>query len=269
MSAQERILIFIPAYNCARQVPRVLRQLQALPDDGRFSVLVLDNRSPDNTAEQAHLAAKELSIPVLIGRNRQNYGLGGSHKAAFLYALQEKYDHVIVLHGDDQGAIADLLPHLQQGTHLNHDAFLGARFMPGSRLQGYSRFRTFGNRVYNMAFSIVTGSRLYDLGSGLNIYRTSSLATKQWLNFANDLTFNYYMILAGAAWQWKTGFFPISWREDDQVSNVKLFKQARQTAILLLQFAVRRKHFLTSQHVAQPPADYSFDVVGGNLPGHG
>lgn len=264
MSTPERILIFIPAYNCAKQIPRVIQQLHALPQDGRFEVLVLDNQSPDDTISQACAAAQALAIPVTVGRNRQNYGLGGSHKAAFLHAIREGHDHVVVLHGDDQGSIADLLPHLNRGTHRQYDALLGARFMPGSRLQGYSRFRTFGNQVYNLAFSAVAGTRLFDLGSGLNIYRTSSLASHKWLNFANDLTFNYYLILAGSAWRWDTAFFPISWREDDQVSNVKLFRQARQTAALLMRFATNRERFLAAQHVVNPPPDYSFDVVGSN-----
>ncbi|RZI85102.1 MAG: glycosyltransferase family 2 protein [Rubrivivax sp.] len=268
MNEQDNFLIFIPAYNCAKQIPRVLRQLKGLPPHIRFSVLVLDNQSPDGTIEQAIEASRDLAIPAIIGRNRRNYGLGGSHKAAFTHAIAEGFTHVIVLHGDDQGNISDVIPHLEKGSHRQYDALLGARFMPGSRLQGYSGFRTFGNRVYNLAFSAVAGSRLFDLGSGLNVYRTSCLEKYDWRGFANDLTFNYYLILAGSHWRWKTAFFPISWREDDQVSNVKLFKQARQTARLLASFALNRARFLAREHVTNPPPDYGFDVVGRNAAKH-
>lgn len=264
MSLEERILVFIPAYNCSKQIPRVLRQLQNLPTSLTIDVLVLDNRSPDDTVSQAIAAAASLTVPVKVARNRANYGLGGSHKAAFKHAAQNGYSYVVVLHGDDQGSIQDLVPHLLHGTHRQYDAFLGARFMKGSHLQGYSRFRTFGNRVYNLAFSAVARTRLFDLGSGLNVYKVSSLARQNWLYFANDLTFNYYMILAGSAWRWKTAFFPISWREDDQMSNVKLFKQARQTAALLARFALNPQRFLSSNYVNGPQPDYEFDVVGVN-----
>ena len=54
-------------------------------------------------------------------RQDQNYGLGGSHKVAFGYAAAHGYEHLVVLHGDDQGAIVDLLPILdvykRQGLH--------------------------------------------------------------------------------------------------------------------------------------------------------
>lgn len=259
--SSDRILVFIPAYNCGQQIPRVIEQLKGLPKTMQFQVLVLDNQSPDDTLARASAAIESLSIPVMVGRNRGNFGLGGSHKAAFTYAIEEGFTHVIVLHGDDQGSIQDLLPYLEQGKHHQFDAFLGARFMPGSRLQGYSSFRTFGNRVYNTLFSTVAGERFFDLGSGLNIYKTASLAKQNWQGFANDLTFNYYMILAGAAWQWHTGFFPISWREDDQISNVKLFKQARHSLKLLMHFGVNQTSFLNESHVTHPPSGYRFDVV--------
>jgi dolichol-phosphate mannosyltransferase len=260
-ASNDRILVFIPAYNCGQQIPRVIAQLTALPADMSFQVLVLDNQSPDDTLARASAAIEQLSIPAVVGRNCGNFGLGGSHKTAFTYAIEQGFTHVIVLHGDDQGSIQDLVPYLQQKKHHQFDAFLGARFMPGSRLQGYSSFRTFGNRVYNRLFSTVAGQRFFDLGSGLNIYKTSSLAKQSWQGFANDLTFNYYMILAGAAWGWRMDFFPISWREDDQVSNVKLFKQARQTLKLLMRFGANRDSFLSERHAETPPSGYRFDVV--------
>jgi len=266
MSAtSDRILVFIPAYNCGQQIPRVIDQLKALPTDIEFQVLVLDNQSPDDTLARASAAIEQLSIAAVVGRNRGNFGLGGSHKTAFTYAIEQGFTHVIVLHGDDQGSIQDMLPYLAQKKHHQADALLGARFMAGSRLQGYSSFRTFGNRVYNLLFSAVVGERLFDLGSGLNIYKTSSLEKQNWQGFANDLTFNYYMILAGSAWGWRTDFFPISWREDDQVSNVKLFKQARQTLKLLGHFGLNRESFLNDAHVSAPPSGYQFDVVSSHL----
>ena len=60
----------------------------------------------------------------------------------------------MIMHGDDQGSIKDILPVLKTKEYEKHDCMLGARFMKGSKLIGYSKFRTFGNRVYNMLFTI-------------------------------------------------------------------------------------------------------------------
>ena len=124
-------------------------------------------------------------------RNEDNYGLGGSHKAAFSYAIEQGFDYLVVLHGDDQANIHDLLPQLEAGAHLQVDCLLGARFMPGSQLKGYSWFRTFGNRVYNALFSLVARRVIYDLGSGLNLYRIETFREFYFKTFPDDLTFNY------------------------------------------------------------------------------
>lgn len=260
MNRPETILVFVPAYNCEKQIPRVLAQFLGI--EGLVSeILVLDNRSQDGTLEAARLAAESLCVPIKIAKNNENYGLGGSHKAAFNYAIAHHFDYCVVLHGDDQADIRDLVPLLEQGVHRTSDCLLGARFMPRSKLQGYSLFRTFGNHVFNFLFSLVSGRWLWDLGSGLNLYRVDKLATASYLSFANNLTFNYFMILATVAWDWKIKFFPISWREEDQVSNVKLVRQSRETLGILLKFLFRRHHFLSANHSGRQSEDYGFTVI--------
>jgi dolichol-phosphate mannosyltransferase len=262
-TVQEKILVFIPAYNCSRQLPRVLRQFSGL-ENFFHEILVVDNRSPDNTVEAACGAARGIKIPVSVVRNTNNYGLGGSHKVAFQYAIANNFDYCVVLHGDDQGNIQDLLPHIQAGMHRTVDCLLGARFMPGSQLQGYSAFRTFGNHVFNTLFSIAARRRLFDLGSGLNLYRVEKLKSADIFGFANNLTFNYYMILATVFWKWNIQFFPITWREDDQISNVKLTRQSIQVLGILASYLLRKRHFFKDNHAGRPKNDYSFTKVGDN-----
>jgi glycosyltransferase involved in cell wall biosynthesis len=259
----ERLLVFVPAYNCKPQIGRVVRQLAALPRQLDVEALILDNRSEDGTVDAASRAAAEVDLPVRVARNVENLGLGGSHKAAFEHAVREGYDYVVVLHGDDQGSIADLVPALLAGVHRSVDALLGARFMPCARLEGYSALRTFGNRAFNLLFSAAARTRLRDLGSGLNLYRVETLARHRWQGFADDLTFNYFMILASVAWGWRIRFFPITWRESDQVSNVRLVRQARRMLWMLAQFTFDRQAFLARPH-AILGRRYAFEVVFDN-----
>ena len=70
--------------------------------------IVVNNRSADGT----EAAVQDLDGPPTPTRrsaclrNDQNYGLGGSHKVAFGVRGGPRYEHLAVLHGDDQGAIA-------------------------------------------------------------------------------------------------------------------------------------------------------------------
>ncbi len=262
MTRPDRVLVFIPAYRCERQIPRVLAQFDAATQALVEEVVVVDNRSPDATAAAAADGLRRLTgVRTTLLRNHENYGLGGSHKVAFDYALDRGMDYVVVLHGDDQGSIADLVPHLRSGAHRGRDCLLGARFMRGSRLEGYSRFRTLGNHAFNALYSAVSRRRLSDLGSGLNLYSTRYLADRDYLRYANDLTFNYYAILAAVAKRADFAFFPLTWREDDQVSNVKLYRQARKTLRLLAQFAWSRRRFMAADHSGRPGLTYGADVI--------
>ena len=246
----ERILLFVPAYNCAPQIGRVIAQLSdvaGLVDE----VVVVDNRSPDDTAARAIEALASIrDVRWSVLRNDENYGLGGSHKVAIAHGLRERHTWLLVLHGDDQARVRDIVPLLRAGAHHDLDALLGARFMRGSQLEGYSRVRIVGNHVYNAIFSLAGRRRLHDLGSGLNLFRLERFRDRGHLRFADDLTFNYHLILHMVAQRWRLRFFPISWREEDQRSNVKLVQQGMRTLGIVGSFALRRRRFLAADHRA-------------------
>ena len=258
----DKILLFIPCYNCAPQIGRVLDQLRDVTPGVFVEALVLDNGSTDDTIARATDAAASLhNLTVTIARNRSNYHLGGSHKAAFAYAARNDFSHVAVLHGDDQGALADLLPLLIAGTHRRHDACLGARFAAGARLQGYSLVRTLGNRAFNLLFSIVSRRRVSDLGSGLNIFSRRVFEDPGVVRASDDLRFNIYLLLRMIDAGRDLFFFPISWRESDQVSNVRLVSQALRTLDIAWSYAAHRKRFRIADHRDRAVDDYVFDVV--------
>ncbi len=223
----DKMMLFIPAYNCEKQIVRVLAQLDEEVTSYFEEILVVNNRSTDDTEKAVLEYLKENpSLPVKLMRNDENYGLGGSQKMAFHYAVDHGYDYVCMLHGDDQGDIHDFIPMLEKNIHKKHDCVLGARFMRGSRLKGYSAFRTFGNIVYDFIFAFITKRRIFDLGSGLNMYSTKMLADSFFEKFPDNLMFNYVMILASHYYDHDIIFYPVSWREEDQVSNVKMVNQA-------------------------------------------
>ena len=245
---KDKILLFIPGYNCENQITRVLAQL----DDSVLcyinEIIMVNNISTDSTEDRVtEYINTHPDVPMKLLRNNENYGLGGSHKTAFHYAIENNFDYVIVLHGDDQGDIHDILPILKKKTYQKHDCCLGARFMRGSRLKGYSKFRTFGNVVYDMLFSVVVRKKIYDLGSGLNMYHVEMLKNRFYHKFPDKLTFNYCMIMASDYYKHNICFFPISWREDDQVSNVKMVNQAFNVLEMLGKYFLKRGAFIKSE----------------------
>ena len=250
-------------YNCEKQIVRVLKQMTE--EIGRYITewIIINNQSTDNGENVVidYLRSHDMPLKVSLLRNDENYGLGGSHKVAFDYAIRNNFDYVIVLHGDDQGDISNILPYLKNNEYENYDCFLGARFMNGSRLQGYSKFRTFGNRVYNTLFSIGCGYKVYDLGSGLNMYKVQILKDKFYMKYKDNLIFNYCMVMGQAYNKHNVKFFPIEWREDDQVSNVKMVNQALVVLQLLGSYIINKEKFVTEDHRDKIIEDYTAQMI--------
>lgn len=241
----DKVLLFIPGYNCEKQVIRVLKQLDKEVMKYITEVVFVNNRSTDNTEQAVLNFKKKTKLPLHVLRNDENYNLGGSHKVAFNYAVVNNFDYVIVLHGDDQGNIHDLLPYLKNEEYKKYDCLLGSRFNKDSKLVGYSKFRILGNRVFNLIYTLCIGRKIKDLGAGLNMYKVDILKNNFYHKFPDRLTFNCCMLFAHDFYRHNIKFFPITWREEDQVSNVKMFSQAMNTLKIALKYRFNKKYILS------------------------
>ena len=241
----KKILVVIPCYNCADQIGRVISQFDESIASFFTKVIVINNLSQDDTEQRAIDAFKDNpQVSGSVYRSRINLGYGGSIKVGFQIGLQEGYDFVFVLHGDDQGHVKDFMPYIRDDSINDFDCLLGARFHPESKLKNYSIFRAFGNKVFNFLFSIVLKKKILDSGSGINIYKLSAFSELDFMKFPDNLTFEYCGIMSHSFRKRKIRFVPITWREEDQVSNVKLTTQTIQAMKLLFKFALGGKKFL-------------------------
>lgn len=214
----------IPAYNCSAQIERVLARLSQVDPAVFDQIWVIDNRSKDDTAESALRTSKELGLKTRVFRNSKNVNLGGTHKIAFREARKLGATHVLILHGDDQADAAEAPSLIALSQKHSFCSILGARFMKGSKLIGYDRARIVGNLVLNGIFSIFAGRPLRDLGSGLNLFALNDISDSHIKDFGNSLSFNYELILHLVKHRKNYLFSPISWREEDQISNARNFK---------------------------------------------
>ncbi len=257
---KHKIIVAIPCYNCEKQIVRVIGGFNKKLLDRVEKVIVINNRSTDNTVKAAKAAIKKLGM--LSGKfevytNNDNYNLGGSHKVAFLYGEKHRATHVAILHGDDQAKTQELhrlIDALEQDPTI--DAVLGTRFMRGSKLVGYAWQRVWGNRAINVAYSIVAMQPSRDLGSGLNIFGLSALKDHEYLGYGDTMTFNIDLLLGYFSKHAKLKFVPISWYETDQVSNARNFNIGKTALRKLLLWRIGKV-----DRINKKPSDYTSTKV--------
>jgi dolichol-phosphate mannosyltransferase len=180
MNHPRRILVIIPTYNEADNVPRILPQV--LGQDPRIDVLVVDDGSPDGTADlvetlaaQPGLAREEGARIHLLRRTAKD-GLGRAYVAGFAWGLEEGYDVLIQMDADlshPPGSLPDLIEGLEAADVVMGSRYVGGRVnvinWPISRLL----ISLFGSAYART----ITGLPVRDATGGFNAYRRQVLET--------------------------------------------------------------------------------------------
>lgn len=244
-----RILVAIPCYNCEVQIGRVLSKLSDFRAP-EADFLIVENHSQDETREviKAIISSypDDLRKKFTVLFHSQNYGLGGSFKTIFTFAFEKKYDHIVLFHGDDQATREDLEKIIKEVIKQDPDCLLGARFMKGAILHNYSRIREFGNKSINLIFSIALGRKIYDIGSGLNSYKVSSLPFEDVMLYPDHIAFDVNLLLHYMDSEQKAAyFFPIEWHEKDQRSNASNFRVGFDVLSMLFRHKLGKKNLLS------------------------
>lgn len=256
-----KVLVFVPCYNCEAQIHAALSDLSTHLKNFliQFQILVVDNKSSDQTAAVAKSAVQAdpwLTSHTKIIKNSENYGLGGSHKIAFRFAKENQIDFVLVFHGDHQAKALDISGLLSQLTESS-PTIIGSRFSANSKLIGYSQFRIAGNRVVNLLYSLLLNFKVEDVGSGLNIYSLKNLNLNEIESLPNDFVFNMGLTCLLSIKNLHPKYVPITWTHEDQISNAKIFKVGWASIVIL--FRSKFKNLKTSTELFSRTFETDFD----------
>ena len=160
-------LVVLPTYQEAENIADVLRRLRgAVPS---VDILVVDDSSPDGTAEIARSAGVDMgAIEVLVRSSK--LGLGSAYRDGFLQGLRHGY-HVLVEMDSDLSHNPAALPGLLQAIRDGADLAVGSRYVPGGSIPDWSVFRRALSRVGNRYAARVLALPLADATSGFRAYR--------------------------------------------------------------------------------------------------
>ena len=237
MQLVDKKLLVIPTYNCENQICRLLKRMDSSILNLFSEIIIIDNRSTDKTIQRARDYILDKSLPIKIHINNQNNNLGGTLKNAINYAITSNFTYLGVIHGDDQGNPEDLRVFIERNFKSEFDLGIGSRFNKRSKLIGYSIIRNLGNRDVNILASLIMWKRIEDLIAGVNIYKVDFLRKIPFQTFPNNLTFDAHLLFSSIIHGGEIQYFPITWQDEDQVSNAKILKQG----LLILQTLIKSR----------------------------
>jgi dolichol-phosphate mannosyltransferase len=168
-----RTLVIIPTFLEAENIADVLGQVRAAAPAA--DILVVDDASPDGTADLARAAGEKLGqVDVLVRASKG--GLGGAYRAGFKCAFADGYE-VAVQMDADLSHPPDRLPALLAEVDQGADIAIGSRYVPGGRTTNWPLVRIVLSRVGNFYASTVLGLGVRDATAGFRAYRADILET--------------------------------------------------------------------------------------------
>lgn len=163
-------LVIIPTYNEVENIKELLPALMAL--DEKFDVLVVDDSSPDGTADQVLLFRQTNTRVFLLKRNQKN-GLGKAYIAGFKWALENYYDAMIEMDADFSHAPQDLVKILS--AIEIHPIVIGSRYVPGGQTVNWGFFRKLISKGGGIYSRLILGYPIKDWTGGFNAWHAQVL----------------------------------------------------------------------------------------------
>lgn len=164
-------VVLVPTFDEAENIGDLLRSVRAHAPEA--SVLVIDDASPDGTADVAERVAEEVGKVTVLRRHVKD-GLGNAYRAGFARALADGHDVLVTMDADlshDPAVVPTLLARLAEGD----DLVIGSRYVPGGSTPAWPWHRRALSRYGNRYTGWVLGLDVHDITSGFRAYRASSL----------------------------------------------------------------------------------------------
>jgi dolichol-phosphate mannosyltransferase len=194
----EKTVVIVPTYNerenIGALIPAVLEQ------DQSFSILVVDDSSPDGTAAIVRSMVQKNSRVALLERPHKA-GLGKAYLHAFDHALATNYAHIITMDGDfshDPSYLSNISQRLQ-----SYDVVIGSRYVPGGGTVNWSLGRRILSRTGNRYARFVLGVPIHDCSAGFVGYRRHVLEA---IPLAAIHSEGYSFLMEMKFWAYSLGF---------------------------------------------------------------
>jgi len=171
-------IVIIPTYNEKENIALIIEAIMDLPKE--FDVLIVDDNSPDGTAEivkglQKTYNTSSTRLHLLERQGKQ--GLGTAYIAGFHYALDKGYEFILEMDADFSHDPKDLLALYLECIEWGADVSIGSRYATGVNVVNWPMGRVLLSYFASSYVRLITGMPIRDTTAGFVCYRRKVLET--------------------------------------------------------------------------------------------
>lgn len=195
----EKVLVIIPTYN---EVENIQKVIDLTLKDKAYDVLVVDDSSPDGTADLVLELIKTHSNRLFLEQRARKEGLGKAYIHGFRWALENNYDFIFEMDADlshDPKELSPMLDYLKS----DYDLVIGSRYVKGINVVNWPLSRILLSYLASVYVRWITFMPINDPTAGFVGYTRTVL---EQLDF-NKIKFVGYAFQIEMKFKiWKKGF---------------------------------------------------------------
>lgn len=167
-------LVIIPTYNERENIDRMLETVLALPHP--IDVLIVDDGSPDGTAQHVKEAMKQHPSRIYLLERKGKLGLGTAYIAGFRWALERSYAYIFEMDCDFSHNPTDLI-RLREACVQGADVAVGSRYTRGGQVKNWPLDRILMSYFASWYVNAILWVGVRDSTAGFKCYRRKVLET--------------------------------------------------------------------------------------------
>jgi len=170
----DKALIIIPTYNEIENIKLIVEAV--LSQNDQYHILVIDDGSPDGTANAVRSLQQHYQERLTLIERPQKSGLGTAYIRGFKYGIEHQYDYIIEMDADfshDPSKIPSLIAACQAGA----DVAVGSRYIKGGGIVDWPIDRLVLSYGASLFVRAITWMPVKDTTAGFVCYRRSVLET--------------------------------------------------------------------------------------------
>lgn len=168
-------IVIIPTYNEIENIEAII--IAVFAQDKAFDILVVDDSSPDLTAEKVKLLQKEFPNRLFLLQRKNKTGLGTAYIDGFKWCLKNKYDYIFEMDADFSHNPDDLVKLYNACAKDGADLAIGSRYITGVNVVNWPMNRILLSYFASKYVRFITRMKIQDTTAGFVCYKRKVLDT--------------------------------------------------------------------------------------------